>query len=197
MGAVERTTNVTANFRSTGAQDGWVLESTETSNTGGSLNSTGTTFNVGDDSQDRQYRGVLSFNTASLPDNAEVVWLTLKIRRNSTMGTDPFTTHGVFKVAIRGGYFHTQPALQLQDFQAAASNDWVGTIPNMPVSGWDTGNLISAAFPFINKNGITQFRLSFGKDDDDDHVADYLRFFSGNYTTTSLRPWLQVIYYVP
>jgi hypothetical protein len=38
----------TMQFRSAGGQDGWVLESTETSGAGGSLNAEATTFNLGD-----------------------------------------------------------------------------------------------------------------------------------------------------
>ncbi len=50
-------------FRSTALQDGWILESTETSNKGGTLNSTDTTFKLGDAAADKQYRSILSFNT--------------------------------------------------------------------------------------------------------------------------------------
>lgn len=61
---------VSANFSSDGNDDGWVLESKETSNQGGTKNSTAVTFRFGDNAQDRQYRAVLQFPTASLPDNA-------------------------------------------------------------------------------------------------------------------------------
>ena len=47
-------------YQSVGAQDGWILESRETSGLGGSLNSVATIFNLGDDAAKRQYRAVLS-----------------------------------------------------------------------------------------------------------------------------------------
>jgi hypothetical protein len=42
-------------FRSAAAQDGWVLESTENSGTGGTLNSTATVFRLGDSAADQRY----------------------------------------------------------------------------------------------------------------------------------------------
>ncbi len=41
-------------LRSTGAQDGWVLESGEDTSAGATLNSTATTFNLGDGAGDKQ-----------------------------------------------------------------------------------------------------------------------------------------------
>ena len=59
----------TLTYRSTGANDGWVLESSETSGSGGSMDAAATQFNLGDDATKKQYRGVLSFDTSSLPDS--------------------------------------------------------------------------------------------------------------------------------
>jgi hypothetical protein len=49
---------------------------------------------------------------------------------------------------------------------------------------------------FISKVGVTQFRLRFAKDDDDDLSADYIKFFSGNASDAD-RPMLIVTYFVP
>jgi predicted outer membrane repeat protein len=193
MGAYEAIP--TATFSSAGAQDGWILESTETSNTGGSLNATATTFNLGDDASDRQFRAILSFNTASLPDTATITSVILQIKRQGIVGTNPFLTHGKILVDIRKGPFGTA-LLQLTDFNAAASKNNVAQFSNTPLAGnWYSVNLNPTAFAYINKTGITQFRLRFFKDDNDDMGADYLKFFSGN-ATAAYRPVL-IIQYIP
>src|SRR5688572_19393450 len=93
----------TAKFNSQGAHDGWVLESSENSNQGGVINPAAATFLLGDHASNRQYRSILQFNTASLPDNAVITKVTLKIRRQSVVGTNPFATHGKVVVDIRQG----------------------------------------------------------------------------------------------
>jgi len=49
----------------------------------------------------------------------------------------------------------------------------------------------SAKVTYINLSGTTQFRLRFATDDNNDNnIADYVRFLSGNYATASARPAL-------
>ena len=48
----------------------------------------------------------------------------------------------------------------------------------------------------INKVGVTQFRLRFTLDDNDDMGNDYIKFFSGN-STDANRPALIITYYLP
>ena len=188
---------ITSSFRSTGAQDGWVLESTETSNKGGSLNSKATTFNLGDDASRRQYRAILSFNTASLPDNAVITKITLSIRGAGLVGKNPFATLGKILVDIRSPFFGLKSLLGLDDFQAKANKFSVGAIAKTPSAGkWYATNLSSAAFTFLNKTGTTQFRLRFTKDDNNNAIADYLKFFSGNAPLAS-RPMLVIQYHLP
>ncbi len=81
-------------FRSNGTNDGWILESSEDSSLGGSKNVTASTFRIGDDAQDRQYRSILHFPTYYLPDNAVVTQVILLMKNQGVVGTDPFTTHG-------------------------------------------------------------------------------------------------------
>jgi hypothetical protein len=185
-------------IRSAGSLDGWVLESGETTNAGGTLNANLGTFQLGDDAQDRQYRSILSFDTSSLPDNAVVTVLKISIRRQGITGTDPFTTHGTIKVDIRKGAFGTSSALQIGDFQAAASRANIGTILNSPdPDNWYSARLLAAANRYINPTGMTQLRLRFSTDDNNDNGADILRFFSGNVAVLSVRPVLMISYYVP
>src|SRR5258706_2694195 len=113
---------VSVGFTSTGAQDGWVLESTETSGVGGTKNATGSTFQLSYDASNRQYRAILAFNTAGLPDNATVQSVLLKIKQSGApVGGNPFNILGKLWVDIRTGPFSANADLQLGDFRATAS----------------------------------------------------------------------------
>ena len=115
-------------LKSGGAQDGWVLESGESSNQGGASMQRLPHLLLGDNAAKRQYRSLLHFNTASLPDNAVIARVVLKIKRQSVAGTNPFTTHGKIAVDIRKGAFSNNAALQITDFQATAGKPGVGLV---------------------------------------------------------------------
>jgi uncharacterized delta-60 repeat protein len=189
-------TPVSTTFISQAANDGWILESTPTSNVGGLQNSNTTTFNVGDDLNNKQYRSILSFNTVSLPDTAVITSAQLKIRIQGVVGTDPFATFGNLLVDIRNGHFGNFIGLEPADFSALTS---VGTYQEhiLPIiNNWYGVNLSAANLGFISKVGVTQFRLRFSLPSDNDKVADYDKFFSGN-APTGYQPQLIVTYYVP
>ncbi len=44
---------------------------------------------------------------------------------------------------------------------------------------------------------MTQLRLRFSTDDNNDNGADIIRFFSGNVAVFGVRPILMISYYVP
>ena len=195
-------TILTTTLYSQGSLDGWILESTETSNVGGTMNSTGTTFNLGDGTADKQYRSILSFNTGALPDTAVITKVTLKIKVSGALvgNNNPFSWGNGLKMDVCRNNFGTTSALQLTDFNFNNTTNCklaAGTFGNTPILGWYSANMISTAWSKINKVGLTQFRLRFNMDDNNDGVADYWRFYSGNYSTVSLRPTLVVWYYVP
>jgi len=105
-----------ATFRSAGAQDGWILESSETSNKGGTFNANATTFRLGDDAAKKQYRAVLSFDTGSLPDDAVITKVTLKLKRQGVVGGgNPVNKFKGFIMDIRNGTFGAA-GLQKPDF---------------------------------------------------------------------------------
>jgi choice-of-anchor C domain-containing protein len=195
MVSVRSRTGPSRTFQSIATNDGWVLESAGTSGEGGALNNAGHLV-VGDNAADRQYRSILSFNTSALPDTAVITRVTLQVRKTGLVGTDPFTTHGKFLVDVRTGPFAGSGALQLQDFQAQASKAAAMSIMNKPVNGWYSGAMGAANSAYINKAGLTQFRLRFAEDDNEDRGADYLSFYSGN-AWAALRPLLIIEYYVP
>ena len=188
--------SVVATFKSLAVNDGWVLESGETTSTGGTLNSTASTCRVGDDALDRQYRSILDFNTATLPDTAVITSVVLKIKYSAFVGTNPFTTHGKLTVDMRTGAFHGILGLEKADFQAPASRSAVGTFGTAAVGGWYTATMNTTAYTRVSLGGHTQLRLRFATGDNDDTAADYLAFLCGNAAAAS-RPKLIITYYLP
>jgi len=185
-------TQTTLTFNSADAYDGWLLESGENSNQGGSFDKTAKVFFVGDDARDRQYRSILSFNTASIPDNVLITSAQVKIKKQTEVGTIPFNTHGDLLLHIHSGTFSNNVSLTAKDFSASAS---VGSNQDKFFDStlkWYTANLSSANLGLVNKFGVTQFRLLFAQDDNDDMGADYVKFFSGN--AASDQPQLIVTY---
>ncbi len=184
----------TLTFNSLTLQDGWVRESQETSGLGGAVNTNSPTFQLGDDESNRQYRAILAFNTASLPDNAKIQSATLKIKQSGApLGGNPFKVLGNLLAQIKTGSFGS-PALQVSDFNAAASAD-LGAFNSTPVSTWYSKTLSAASLIKINKVGLTQFRLYFSKDDNNNKVADAMKFVSGD--ATSGQPQLIITYTLP
>jgi len=192
----------TETIRSNGKNDGWVLESSEDSEQGGFKDSTNATFVLGDNAQNSQYRAILHFPTFYIPNNAVITRALIMIKVEAMAGNDPFTTHGNILADIRSGAFgfigpFPYRGLQVSDFQSPSHRDAVAMIGNNPFNGWYWAWLDSSAFEYINLNGITQIRLRFQIGDNDNNVADYLRFFSGDYGDLALRPRLVIEYYTP
>jgi alpha-tubulin suppressor-like RCC1 family protein len=178
--------------RSVGKFDGYVWESTETSNVGLRTDTASDTFRVGDDNLDRQYRAFLSFNTSPLPDTAVIFssWLQLEIA-----GWKGYAYPlGPMRSDIRSGFFGKSIWLTPEDFQAPPSRANVSfiytseTLVNSPLN--------EAAFPYINLTGHTQFRIRERLDDNNDMDADYVIFYSGD-AELARRPQLVILYYVP
>jgi hypothetical protein len=185
-------------FTSTGARDGWVLESTETSGHGGSINATATTLRLGDNTAKKQYRSILSFTTGDLPDDAVITKVTLKVKKQGIIGGgNPVTAFQGFMADIKKGYFGAS-ALQTADFQTAASKTYGPFKPALS-SGWYSIDLTGGK-NYINKlsssAGLTQIRLRFKLDDNNNATANYLSLYSGN-AGSSARPQLIIEYYVP
>ena len=188
----------TLTFTSVGAEDGWVLESTETSNVGGSIKA-GDTSNkallLGDSSKKQQYKSILSFDTSSLPDNATITSATLRVQRGTLSGASPFSTHGALLADVVTGSFNGNTVLEKADFQAPATAVGVASLSNAASNGaWSEGALNINGLAAINKTGRTQFRLYFNLDDDNDKDADYLGYYAGEYGTAASRPQLVVTY---
>ena len=194
---------LTAAFRSTGAYDGWILESAEASNLGGTASAADTTIRLGDDASRRQYLSILSFATYSLPDNAVITWATLTLTQQGVVpsSTNPFTIFDGLIFGVRTGYFGPSISLQPSDFQAAGNVG--GLSPSRTIVSGSVYRLPlpSAAFPYINmlttNGGVTQLRIRFRLDDNNDAIANYISFFSGDASTITERPALTITYYLP
>jgi len=187
----------TRRFRSQAEYDGWVLESGEFTNTGGTKNNLGKVLQVGDNIANKQFRSMLSFRTAGIPDTAYITKVILKVKRQGVVGTNPMKTHNGLVVDIKKNKFYTLPTLQIQDFQANPGKFKVGVFPKTLFSGlWYRAVLYKGAHGYINKKGRTQLRLRFRLDDNDDNSEDILKLFSGNAVLAN-RPKLIVKYYVP
>lgn len=195
-GASYTVTSVT--LSSLGTQDGQILESSENSNVGGTVNATATTIVVGDDATDKQYKSLMHFDTSTLPDTAIIASAIVQVRQQGTVtGTNPFTTHGNLVAAIQKPYFGTNNSLLTEDFQATPGMAGVATFSSTPTNSWYSSSMISGGFLYINLTGTTQIRISFTLDDNDDNGADYIAFASGNNGTTANRPKIVIQYYLP
>jgi hypothetical protein len=184
---------------SIGAQDGLVVESAETSNIGGMMNSNGPAFSLGDDASRKQYRGILSFHTDAIPDNATITGVTLKVKKvGITGGGNPLAIFQGFMADIKSGVFGAS-ALQITDFQAASSGTYGPFTPALVNNVY--GINLTSGKTKINKlsanNGLTQIRLRFRLDDNSNATANYLSLYSGDAITVANHPQLVITYTVP
>ena len=194
------TIHKTLTFTSMGTQDGWVLESFFNSNRGGTIDGKATTFNLGDDATKKQYRGILSFNTSTIPDNATITGVTLKVKKSAIVGGgNPVNIFHGFMADIKNGFFGTVSILQATDFQTIGTASY-GPFIVAPVNNVYSINLTGGKLN-INKlttnSGLTQIRLRFKLDDNDNTVANYLSLFSGDAASATNRPQLVITYSVP
>ncbi len=189
-------TPVTVTLVSQSANDGYVTESTETSNTGGSNAASGTgsaALRVGDTATDQQVKTILSFDTSSIPDGATITAVTIRLQRGSVNGTSPFGTHGQCRVDIKSGAFGAV-TLENSDFEVAADSANVAALSTPAANGdWASGSLSAPALALINKTGTTQFRVYFQTDDNNDNGRDDVGFFPGE-ASSGTRPELIVSY---
>jgi hypothetical protein len=185
----------TETFTSAATNDGWTLESSEYSSRANARSASGNLL-VGDNAKNRQYRSLLYFDTSGLPEDKLILSVTLKIMQAGITGTDPFTTHGPLFAEMKNNFFGKSP-LENTDFQAVAyPKRSVGTFA--PVSGepgWYQLVLNPANFKYVNLKGVTQFRIRFTKDDDNDKIADFISFYSGDDPTNP--PELIIKYTTP
>lgn len=182
---------------STGTYDGYILESGETTNKGGTMKAKGATVFVGDDSINRQYLSVLSFDTSSLPDDAIVTSVELKMKYAGKSGTLPFSTLRGLYADIQGTYFSSSVKLQTGDFRAGAAGVLAAKFASTPTNGWYSAKLDPSSFLYLDLTDTTQFRLRFKLDDNNNKLADYIKFYSGIASNENDRPQLIIHFVLP
>lgn len=190
----------TSTFYSNAALDGWLVESSENSNVGGGLSNAGNLLLVGDTASNQQYRSIISFGTASLPDTAVIYKVTLKLKQQGIVGGgNPVTAFNGFTTRIKNGFFGTLAGMQTPDFQDGTGQSYGPFSPSL--SGGSYAINLTAGKANINKlatnNGVTQIRLGFTLDDNNNATANYLSIYSGEHATAANRPQLVITYYVP
>ncbi len=179
-------------YRSIALEDGFVRESSETSNVGGYID-TGGNFRIGDHTAKQQCIGLVSFDTSGIPDNATIIKATLKIRRAGS-GGDP-SVLGNLVADIKTGYYGAASTLANNDFESASTATSVCTLPYPASTGTiSSAELNSSGRSAVSKTGKTQLKIRFTTDDDNDTTADYLTFNDGANGTPEYRPTLEIIY---
>ncbi|MGC1379045.1 MAG: hypothetical protein WA821_22640, partial [Anaerolineales bacterium] len=111
------------------------------------------------------------------------------------VGTNPFTVMGQLAVDISQGFFGSTANLALEDFNVTASATKVGVFGATPSSAWYSAVLNPAGRNRVNRTGLTQLRLYFTAATNNNLVADYMRFLSGD--NASGRPQLIIVYSLP
>lgn len=188
------------NFKSIWDQDGHIFESGENTNVGGTADSDDlgwTGIMVGDTLGDTQIKGFASFDTAGLPNTSTVTKARLRFKRGGVSGGGP-TGLGTLNVDIRSGSFSGNSALEPADFQAGATSTVVCTLP-VPTADeeWTGCNLNAAGRAAISKTGLTQFKLYFTTDDNNNSASNFIGFYPGNPFAVDKQPVLEVTYTVP
>ena len=122
------------------------------------------------------YHGIVSFDTASLPDGAIITDASLYMLRSAASGTNPFTSNnlGIPTVDIAKGSFGA-PEVEVSDDTASADAVDVGCTHGSVSDDFYAlrVDITGAGLSSINDNGLTQLRLAFPDIDADEDVVHF------------------------
>lgn len=180
------------------ADDGWLREANENSNTGGKANSIdtgGEALRIGDALGDKQYKSIVSFDTSGIPANAVIQSAHLELTRGQQVGLDPYTVLGNAQVDLAAIGFGGDPALANGDFESPADLNNIALLI-------DDGNLAMAQLDESGRDAIAgsnrvQFRIGFELDDNDNTANDYVGYFSADHADPAKHPRMVVDYILP
>lgn len=181
-------------FKSGAASDGSIRAASATSNMGRTAFPSDIALQVGDDSQGRHYKGILSFDTSSLPDTAVILSASLKILANGVYATKtiPYRIFGPIRIDMIKGAFGNNSTLTPSDYQAMPTKSNVSVFTGAPSAGWYSTTIPGSYFSYLNKVGFTQFRIYFASSN---HIP--LMGFSSGDDILANQPQLNLTYYVP
>lgn len=185
----------TVTFAAIGAEDGYTQTGTTTGTTG-STYSAGSSIYAGD-YLDKARRGVLSFNTASIPDGATITSIEIRLFYSQTPYGNPWGTLGGLVADIRHGCLGMACALAAHDWEASVSLAAAAAFanPGSTLIGTQvSGSVAAAGLAYLNKTGTTQLKLRFNTNMNGNGMSDYVVFAGGDYTTAAYRPVLVVKY---
>lgn len=177
-------------FKSLAADDGYVYQYS----TDGVPNSMINYLEVGSSSLNHGQIGILSFDTSSIPDTATVVSASITMYRydNTLYYYDlgPITADIAPLSGFNGNY-----SLEQADYGAPAAVVNIGNFDAVPTAQYQSisDSIATAALPYLNKTGRTQFRIHFEKATNNRYALDVMRFFSGN-SAGAYVPTLKVQY---
>jgi YD repeat-containing protein len=182
---------------SAGAEDGWVRESRRGSGVGGKLNTrSGRGIRVGDDRKNRQYKAFLSFHLAALPSGAHVTRARLELSRGGSFEAGSAAGLGPVTMDLAIGGFSGGPALELDDFDAAADLDAAGRLEDGSEARaeFESNALELLAAALAQGATVVQLRLQAGTATDGNRSDDYVYYYSGDQGADSRRPRLILDY---
>ena len=148
------------------------------------------------DSNERQIKAFLSFDTSDIPEDAIILSARIQLRRNNVIGQPEKLGSIHVDIASQTG-FNNNWALESEDFSAFASSTNVTTISNLYSAEWLEAGIPESEFAALNRNGRSQFRLYFTLPNNGDNVEDRISFYAGNEEDNSLHPQLIIDYELP
>jgi hypothetical protein len=168
---------------SSASLDGFVAESSETSNSGGIARSDlvgGGALRIGDFNGDRQVKLITSFDV-DVPDGSNITSATLKLRRGAKIRENPFPILGPCYVDVHESGFGGDVGLEASDFEAVATSEQVAMLSEPLVNGdWSSAELNEAGLAALADGETVQFRAACTIDDDDDGLQDSIGYHSGD-----------------
>jgi len=181
------------------ADDGWVKESRENSNSGNKTNNQNNgskALRVGDDRKDKQYKAIISFDLASIPIGGIIDSMSLQLRRNNRSLVGSTAGFGNANLVLKTGSFNNSAALEGADFQATATESYVGSLVDGLTATASVNATGIAAIQSAHSAGTSklQLRLEYALDDNDDKGNDYIGYYSSDNNTSSNHPQLTINY---
>jgi hypothetical protein len=181
----------TATYFSDGANDGYVdVEDNSITNSG---------LRVGDDgwevpftSPTNDYRSILSFNTADIPDDATITGASLYMIRSGA-DDNPFEKADRDPVLdIKSGHFGNSIGLEVLDGTETADASNIACFNGLVEEDKFTvrADIIGSGIDYINKSGVTQLRFSF---DVADWSTEYVNFYDGGGVAAAVSPEIGAI----